>query len=157
MENNDFTSTSYDDSHSHKLSNGKTELTLNQLGEVQPGMARLMIELSTRMSTCWWAAKYENFDLARYQMSESIKLLKTSVILRPKYGADVIEFIESYCIKLRDSLVNRDLVLFTELFNEMVTVANELHEKYGKGYLIWKVPSTPPGDLDLRPRQTVED
>jgi len=43
--------------HTHAPSNGKVELTLEQLALMQPGVARLMLEVSNRFSRGYHAAR----------------------------------------------------------------------------------------------------
>jgi hypothetical protein len=138
--------------HIHVVSNGKAELTLNELAETQPGMARLMVELSPRMSKCWWATRYENYELATFQLSEATKLLKTSVIVRPKYRDDMYSFIDSHISKLKNLLIEKDSEGFFKEFDSMVKSANQLHERFNKGFIVWKVSERPPEDLDLTPK-----
>jgi hypothetical protein len=135
--------------HTHVVFNGKAELELDQLAAIQPGMARLMAEISPRMSTCWWATKYGNIELAKYQISETAKLLKTSVVVRPKYSQDMTEFIDNHITRLKNLLTENKIEEFFKEFETMVVAINKLHEKYNKGFIVWKVSDSPPENLDL--------
>ncbi len=150
MESNDLLKNTAD--HTHSVSNGKTELSLNELAEIQPGMARLMVEISPKMSICWWAAKYRNFELATFQLNETIKLLKTSVVVRPKYTEDIYDFIEKHMTILKNLLLKKDLDEFFTEFESMTAATNNYHEKYNKGFIVWKVSDNPPEYLDLTPK-----
>ena len=43
---------------------------------------------------------------------------------------------------------------FEDAFDDVVAATNRYHEEFEKGFLVWKVPETPPADLDLRPRSS---
>ena len=47
------------------------------------------------------------------------------------------------------SIETEDWDAFETDFATMVDQANAYHEKYDKGFLRWKLPATPPPDLDL--------
>src|SRR3970040_2297190 len=58
-------------------------MTLEQLAEMQPGMARLMVEYAERFWTMYYAAKAGNWALAKYTHSEMMKLGKIVPVVRP--------------------------------------------------------------------------
>jgi hypothetical protein len=138
--------------HTHVAHNGKTELSLDELASIQPGMARLMVEVSDRMWKCYHAGAAGNRPLARYQLSEATKIMKTSVLVRPKYAAAMQDFIAGELASLRAVIEAEDWHRFDEAFEDVVAAANRYHEEFDKGFLVWQVPEVPPADLDLRPR-----
>ncbi len=54
--------------HDHVIDTGKSKLTLEELGAVQPGMARVMPEIGVRIWKCYYAGKAHNKPLARFQL-----------------------------------------------------------------------------------------
>jgi hypothetical protein len=94
--------------HTHVADNGKAQLTLDQLAAIQPGMARLMVEVADRMWKCYHAGKAGNRPLARYQLSEATKILKTSVLVRPKYLDATQRFIAEEMAALRAVIESED-------------------------------------------------
>jgi hypothetical protein len=138
--------------HIHLVSNGKRTMSLDELAAMQPGMARLMPEISVRMWKCFHAARARNVPLARFQLSEATKLLKLSAFVRPKYDEDMTVFLDAEIEPLRQALIAEDWEAFDKAFSSMTTATNEYHVKWNKGYLVWKVPTDPPTDLDLTPR-----
>ena len=95
--------------HTHVVSNGKRELTIDELARQQPGMDRLMAEVEPEMS----AYLRNDFD----PVTQAIKA--------------------------------QDGPAFDAAYAVMVDRANALHGVFGKPYLGWRTPSTPPDDLDL--------
>lgn len=138
--------------HTHLADNGKTELSLDELAGIQPGMARLMVEVSDRMWKCYHAAKAHNRPLARYQLSEATKIMKTSVVVRPKYAESMQRFIDEEIASLRRVVEAEEWDRLDEAFDAVVEATNRYHEEFEKGFLVWKVPEDPPRDLDLAPR-----
>src|SRR2546427_12587374 len=67
-------------------------LTVDEIAAMQPGMARLMDELSRRYWVLYYAAKEGNWELASYMERESEKILKTASAARPKYRDDIASF-----------------------------------------------------------------
>src|SRR5437870_13918210 len=68
-------------------------LTVDEIAAMQPGMARLMDELSRRYWTLFYAAKARNWELASYMAKEAQKVLKTASVARPKYAEDIATFV----------------------------------------------------------------
>lgn len=137
--------------HVHVANNGKTELTLDELAAIQPGMARLMVEVSDRMWKCYHAGKAHNRPLARYELSEAVKIMKTSVLVRPKYADAMADFIAGEVAVLRGVIEAEAWDRFEAVYADVVTATNRYHVEFDKGFLVWKVPEEPPRDLDLTP------
>ncbi len=138
--------------HDHVIDTGKSKLTLDELGMVQPGMARVMPEIGARIWKCYYAGKARNKPLARFQLKEAVNLMEMGVLLRPKYTDNMYKFIEEQVERVKQDIDKEDWDDFEAAFEEMVDQANAYHELYDKPFLRWKIPSEPPPDLDLTPR-----
>jgi hypothetical protein len=138
--------------HTHTVDNGKAEFGLDQLASIQPGMARLMVEVSDRMWKCYHSGKARNRPLARYQLSEATKIMKASILVRPKYTDAMQRFIGAELATLRAVIEAEDWDRFEAVFAEVVRATNRYHVEFEKGFLVWKVPADPPHDLDLTPQ-----
>jgi hypothetical protein len=90
--------------------------------------------------------------LARYQLSEATKILKTSILVRPKYRDATQSFIAEEMAALRAVIEAEDWDRFDAVYDDVVTATNRYHEEFEKGFLVWRVPEDPPRDLDLPPR-----
>ena len=141
-----------DTSHTHAASNGKTDLSLDEIARLQPSMARLMLEIGERFHRCYHAARAGNARLARFQLSDGTKLLRQSVVVRPKYAEAMDRFIAEDLAKVRTAIEAGDVAGFEAVFADMTTEVNRLHEVFDHGFLVWKVSETPPGDLVLEPQ-----
>ena len=138
--------------HDHVIDTGKSHLSLEELGHVQPGMARIMPEVGARIWKCFYAGKAKNKPLARFQLKEAVNLMEIGVLLRPKYTDNMYKFIEEQVEVVKQAIDSEDWDKFEAAFNEMVDHANAYHELYDKPYLRWKIPEMPPPDMDMTPR-----
>jgi len=138
--------------HDHIIDTGKSHLTLEELGHVQPGMARVMPEVGARMWKCFYAGKAKNKPLARFQLKEAVNLMEMGVLLRPKYTDNMYKFIEEQVEVVKTAIEDEDWGKFEAAFNEMVDCANAYHEVYDKPFLKWKIPDMPPPDMDMTPQ-----
>jgi hypothetical protein len=135
--------------HTHVVSNGKRELTVDELALMQPGMDRLMAEVGPRAHRLYYAAKAGNWRLADYFFRSMVKQLRLCATSRPKYDADMAAYLEEDCEPVRSALRDRDLAAFETAFARMVERANHYHGVFGKPYIVWVLPPSPPDDLDL--------
>jgi hypothetical protein len=139
--------------HDHVIDTGKSQLTLDELGAIQPGMARIMPEVSIRMWKCWYAGKAKNRPLARFELKEAVNLMEIGAFVRPKYAVDMAKFIDEQVGLVSKAIESSDWDAFEEAFHAMVDAANAYHEVYDKPFLRWKIPEMPPVDLDMTPRE----
>src|ERR1700710_748780 len=76
--------------HSHSVSNGKRDVTLEELALMQPGLDRMMAELGQRMHRLYYSGVVGNWPAAAYFYRSTVKQLRLCGWSRPKY-ADAIE------------------------------------------------------------------
>jgi len=127
-------------------------LSPEELTRLQPGLARLMPEIANRFWRAVYAARAGNWRLARWQLSEMRKLFLLCTITRPKYGDDIAEYLHEEVEPLLTAVAAEDLPSFERRVVEAVDAANELHRRWEKGFIVWKLPESAPPDLDLTPR-----
>jgi hypothetical protein len=135
--------------HTHVVSNGKRELSLDELASMQPGMDRLMAEVGPRAHRLYYAAKARNWRLAEYFFRSLVKQLRLCATSRPKYDADMTAYLDEDCEPVREAIRGRDLDAFEAAYDRMIERANHYHGVFGKPYIAWVTPPTPPDDLDL--------
>jgi hypothetical protein len=135
--------------HTHVVSNGKRELTLDELALMQPGMDRLMAEVGPRAHRLYYAGKAGNWRLADYFYKSMAKQLRLCATSRPKYDADMTDYLEQDCLPVRNAIRDRDGAAFESAYARMIERANHFHEVFGKPYIRWVLPPSPPEDLDL--------
>jgi hypothetical protein len=135
--------------HTHDVNNGKRDLTHDELARQQPGMDRLMAEVGPRVHRMYYAAKAGNWPLAAYFCKSVVKQLKLSVESRPKYDPEMSDYLRDDYAPVSAAIKAEDAEAFERAYDRMVERANELHGVFGKPYIGWKTPASPPDDLDL--------
>lgn len=138
--------------HTHLASNGRAELTLDDLANLHAGLAHFMLEISERATRLHQAAQAKNKRVARHQLGELTKTLRLSVKVRPEYGEAVEKFIADDLGKLRTAIDDEDWANFPNVWEELTASVNRYHEEFDHGYLVWRVPTDAASDLDLTPR-----
>src|SRR5215813_10399227 len=138
--------------HDHIVDTGKSEFGLDELGHIQPGLARIMPEIGARIWKCYYAGKAQNPPLARFQLKEAVNLMEIGALVRPKYEENMAKFIAEDVERVKKAIENEDWDDFDAAFQSMVEQANGYHAVYDKPFLRWKIPEMPPPDLDMTPR-----
>ena len=127
------------------------DLTLDQIAEIQPGMARLMVEVSDRFWVLYYAAKAGNWEMARHEFSEMRKTLQIAGLTRPKYKEPLAGFSAEKLKPIEDAVRAKDWSAFEKSFRETADAANEMHVEFGYPYIVWQLPNEPPNHLRLAP------
>lgn len=138
--------------HTHVVHNGKRELTIDELARQSPGLDRLMAEVGPRMHRLFYAGQAGNWEAAAYFYRSTVKQLAACAQSRPKYEPAISRYVEQDCRPVQDVIEARDADGFPAAYARMVARANDYHDAFGKGFLVWRCPSAPPDDLDFSPR-----
>ena len=136
--------------HTHVVNNGKRDLTIDELAAMQPGLDRLMAEIGPRMHRLYFAGISGNWGLAGYFYKSVVKQLNLCAFSRPKYETPISDYLREDCEPVRLAIRSGDAEAFEAAYKAMVARANFYHDEWGKPYLHWVCPVTPPDDLDLR-------
>lgn len=131
---------------------GKSELTIEDIAMLQPGLARIMPEVGQRTWKLYYAAKAGNWPLATFQFKEVRGLFEMGAITRPKHADALNEFMAEGWKAVGEAIDRKDFAAFEEAFHKSIEAANAYHELKEKPYLIWKLPDAPPPDLQMEPR-----
>jgi hypothetical protein len=134
------------------VDNGKRTLTLNELARLQPGMDQLMAQIAERARRLYFAATGGNWAAAGYFCRTLAKHLKQAAFSRPKYAEAMAEFLETDYAPVREAINAEDGPAFEAAWAHLVQRVNAWHEHFGKGYIVWRTPDSPPPDLDLTPQ-----
>ncbi len=127
-------------------------LTVDELADLQPGMARLMDELAHRYWVLYYAAKGGNWELAHYMERESEKLLSVMARVRPKYAADLESFRTQDLGPVAAAIEARDWPAFDRECRKSVAASDGYHAKYNKRFIRFRIPDHPPEWFDLGPQ-----
>ena len=132
---------------------GHREMTLEDIAVIQPGLGRLMPEIGARTWKVFYAAKARNWPLARFEAKEIRGLMELAAFTRPKYEENLNQFLVENWKPLEEAIAKEDFPAVEAAFHKAVEAANAYHELRDKPYIKWKLPDTPPPDLDLTPRR----
>jgi hypothetical protein len=119
---------------------------------MQPGMARLMDELSRRYWVLYYAAKAGNWELAAYMERESEKILQTASVSRPKYRDDIASFLRERLDPIARAIDEKDWRSFDSAYHRGIDDSNVYHDKYNKRFIRFHLPDHPPEWFDLTAR-----
>ncbi len=125
------------------------ELTVDEIADLLPGFASLMDELARRYWTMYYAARAENWDLARYEWRESVKLFQKMAKTRPKYAEDLAAFERETFSRIGESLEHTDIAAFERAFQDGIAASDSYHDKWAKPYIRFRLPNRPPDFLDV--------
>ncbi len=125
------------------------ELTIDQLVELQPGLGRLMPEVGRRYWILYYAAQGGNWPLATHQLRQIRHLFSLGATTRPKMAKHLQAFAQGTLDRLQNAIEARDWVVFDRMFGEGIESANRFHVMVEHPEIRWRLPATPPEDLDL--------
>jgi hypothetical protein len=134
------------------FSSGKNKMTIEDMATIQPGLARIMPEIGARTWKLYYAAKLQNWPMAKFQYKEIKGLFELGAFMRPKHEDALNQYLEENWKPIETAIANKDFAAFEKAFNDSIDAANAYHELKEKPYIYWKLPSEPPPDLDLTPR-----
>lgn len=129
------------------------DLTLDQIAEMQPGLGRLMPEVSSRYWVLYYAARGGNWALARHQAGELAGLLRLGATTRPRYAAQLRAFLEGPLAEVRRAIESQDWTAFERAHRQGAEAANAYHRETGHPEIHWTLPRDPPQHLRLTPAE----
>lgn len=122
----------------------QADLTLEQIADSLPGTGEVMASISHCFGTAWHAGRAGKWDLAAYYTRRVRALMRMLAVRRPKYAAQLDEFLRDGLEPLLRAMVARDDLEFRKFFGECVAMANRFHVDTGHAYIEWTAPSTSP-------------
>lgn len=132
---------------------GHRQMTVEDLATIQPGLGRIMPEIGTRTWKLYYAAKEENWALAKFELNEVRSLMELGAFTRPKHEDALNQFLAENWKPLEEAVDSQSWYDFERAFHQAIEAANAFHALKEKPYIVWKLPEVPPPDLDLRPRR----
>jgi hypothetical protein len=129
-----------------------TELSLDEIAELQPGLADLMPHVGERFWIAYYAAKGGNWALAGYQLRHLALLLRQGGVTRPKHLVNLTDYERSSIGPLLEAVKAKDFAGFADGYRRATEEANRLHRELGHPDIVWQLPPDPPEHLDLTPQ-----
>lgn len=116
------------------------EKKIQNLVEVMPGAATLMIEMGFRYQNLYWAAKQTKWEFAQYQAEEMESLLKMLMITRPKRAKTAGVFLKTGFKDVEAAIKARDLTRFEAGFEKMRQACMTCHQQNEHAFVTLPLP-----------------
>lgn len=123
------------------------EMTIDQLAEIQPGMAAIMKEVGDRYTRTFYAAKGGNWKLAAYELNMVRTSFKTAKVTRPKFAEDLTAFDAEYLQPIFKAIHEKDWRAFVDAFGKGEEGTDVYHDKRGYPHIRYVLPKDPPSNL----------
>ena len=127
------------------------EMTIDQLAEIQPGMAVVMKVVGERYTLAYYAAKGGNWKLAAYHMNQLRAAFKTARVTRPKFADDLTAFDKEYLQPIFKAIHDQDTAEFEAAFKKGEGGSDLYHEKRGVAYIKYTLPERVSSNLYMGP------
>ncbi len=123
------------------------EITIDQLAEIQPGMAAVMKVVGERFTQTFYAAKGGNWKLAAYQLNQLRAAFRNAKVTRPKFADDLTAFDKDYLQPIFKAIHDQDWAEFEAAFRKGEAGSDLYHEKRGVSYIRYVLPEHPPSNV----------
>ncbi len=130
------------------------EMTIDQLAEIQPGMAATMKVVGERFTQTYYAAKGGNWKLAAYQLNQLRAAFRTAKVTRPKFAEDLEAFDKEYLAPIFKAIHDKEWGQFEASFRRGEAGSDMYHDKRGVSYIRYRLPDGAPSNLHLGPPET---
>lgn len=130
-----------------KATTSHGEMTINQLAEIQPGMASIMKVVAERYTFTYQAAKGGNWKLAAYQLNQLRVAFRTAKVTRPKFADDLAAFDIEYLQPIFKAIQEKNWDQFEASFKRGELGSDFYHEKRGISYIRYILPNQVPSNL----------
>lgn len=134
-----------------RFTTGEREVSVEEMALFQPRLGTVMLEVGQRAWILYYAAKAGNWKLAKSHCENIEELIEAGSFLRPKYGQEMKKFLAEDWPAIGKAIENQSLSEFEGAFHKAIDQANAYHDVTRRPWLKWKLPGTPPPDLDLAP------
>ena len=123
------------------------EVKLDQLAEIQPGMAAIMKQVGDRFTQTYYAAKGGNWKLAAYHLNQLRAQFKVANVTRPKYADDLAAFDREYLQPIFKAIHDQRWAEFEATFKKGEAGSDAYHDKRGLPHIRYQLPKDPPSNL----------
>ena len=127
------------------------EMTIDQLAEIQPGMAAVMKVVGERYTLAYYAARGGNWKLAAYHLNQLRGAFKNAKVTRPKFADDLTAFDKEYLLPIFKAIHDQNWTEFEVAFKNGERGSDFYHEKRGVSYIRYALPERVPSNLYLGP------
>jgi hypothetical protein len=123
------------------------EMSLDELAQIQPGMAAIMKDVGDRYTRTFYAAKGGNWKLAAYELNMVRTAFRNAKVTRPKFAEDLAVFDKDFLQPIFQAIHNKDWKAFLEEFEKGEAGSDVYHDKKGYPHIRYVLPKDPPSNL----------
>ena len=127
------------------------EMTIDQLAEIQPGMAAVMKVVGERYTLSYYAARGGNWKLAAYHLNQLRAAFRNAKVTRPKFADDLTAFDKEYLQPIFKAIHDQNWGEFEAAFRKGERGSDLYHEKRGVSYIRYTLPEQVPSNLYMGP------
>lgn len=127
------------------------EMTIDQLAEIQPGMAAIMKVVGDRYTQTYYAVKGGNWKLAAYHLNQLRSAFRTAKVTRPKFAEDLDAFDKEFLQPIFKAIHDQDWNQFEVAFKKGEAGSDIYHDKRGYPHIRYALPADASSNLYLGP------
>ncbi len=127
------------------------DMTIDQLAEIQPGMAAIMRLVGDRFTQTYYAAKGGNWKLAAYHLNQLRAQFKVAGVTRPKFTDDLAAYDKDYLQPIFKAIHDQNWSEFEAAFKKGEVGSDVYHDKRGYPHIRYLLPKDPSTNLYLGP------
>ncbi len=127
------------------------EMTIDQLAEIQPGMAAMMKVVGERYTLTYYAAKGGNWKLAAYHLNQLRAAFRTAKVTRPKFADDLAAYDKEYLQPIFQAIHDQVWAGFEAAFKKGEVGSDLYHDKRGYPHIRYVLPKDSTSHLHLGP------
>ncbi len=127
------------------------EMTIDQLAEIQPGMAAIMKEVGERYTQTYYAARGGNWKLAAHHLNQLRAQFRTAKVTRPKFADDLTAYDKEHLQPIFKAIHDQDWGEFDLAFKKGEAGSDFYHDKRGYPHIRYVLPKEPHSHLHLGP------
>ena len=111
------------------------EMTIDQLAQIQPGMAALMKEVGERYAMAYRAAEGGNWKLASYSLNMVRTAFRNAKVTRPKFTEDLEKYDSEYLLPIFKAIQGQNWEEFKSAYQKGIEGSDFYHDKTGHPYI----------------------
>ncbi|MDG6989337.1 MAG: hypothetical protein JRN21_08480 [Nitrososphaerota archaeon] len=125
------------------------EMSVDQLAEIQPGMAAVMKEVGDRFTQTYYAAKGGNWKLAAHHLNQVRAEFRKAKVTRPKFADDLDAYDKEFLLPLFESIRDQEWIKFESAFKNGEAGSDLYHDKRGYPHIRYVLSKEPRSNLFL--------
>ncbi len=115
---------------------GSAQQKLENLVEIVPSTAQIMVDVGARYQNIYWAGKLGQWRFAQYQLDELTEMIEVLQLASPKREQTAQVFLDEALGQFKPAIEKQDWVSFERAFNHMRAHCIQCHEANDHAYIV---------------------